>query len=69
MLVLLLGVLASACAAGAGPGSSARPAPASPEEARAVVLETALTDVRTGESFALSQFHGKVVVALGMAVW
>lgn len=34
-----------------------------------VFLTTQLTDVRTGEQFAIGGFPGKVVLVIAMAVW
>jgi len=56
------------------PGASATvtPASASPTAATgapAGLLAMSLTDVRSGESFSLAQFDGKVTIVQHMAVW
>ncbi len=49
------------------PGATGN-APA-PSAARAAFLSHAFTDVRDGKQFTLSEFAGKQVLVLGMAVW
>ena len=41
----------------------------SPTAARAAFLSYAFTDVRDGKQFKLSDFVGKQVLVIGMAVW
>lgn len=50
------------------PVAAATSAP-SPAAAKPAFLLARLTDVRTGESFTLGQFEGKVLIVQGMAVW
>jgi predicted small lipoprotein YifL len=48
------------------------PAPASPTATTAApsgLLAMTLTDVRSGESFSLAEFEGKVTIVQHMAVW
>jgi hypothetical protein len=59
------------------PGASATVAPTAPATALPTATATApsgllamaLTDVRSGESFSLAQFEGKVTIVQHMAVW
>jgi hypothetical protein len=59
------------------PGASATATPTSPATALPTATTTApsgllamaLTDVRSGESFSLAQFEGKVTIVQHMAVW
>jgi hypothetical protein len=58
------------------PTDSPMPAPteaasrtATPTPAGPAFLAMTLTDVRSGESFALGQFRGSVTIVQGMAVW
>ena len=55
------------------PQTAGRTAPvagsAAPTAARAAFLSHAFTDVRDGKQFALSDFAGKQVLVIGMAVW
>ena len=44
-------------------------APAAVSAGRPAFLSTAFTDVRDGTQFRLSDFPGKTVLVLGMAVW
>ena len=44
-------------------------APAATAAARAAFLSHVFTDVRDGKQFRLSDFQGKQVLVLGMAVW
>jgi hypothetical protein len=56
------------------PQTAGRTAPsatgsAAPTVARAAFLSYAFTDVRDGKQFTLSDFAGKQVLVIGMAVW
>lgn len=78
---LLVILVAGSCAGGPGAGSaSTRPAApgagvasatvaAASSPALATLLTTRLTDVRSGQTFTLAEFSGKVVIVEGMAVW
>lgn len=48
---------------------SATAAGASPTAARPAFLSYSFTDVRDGKQFTLSDFRGKQVFVIGMAVW
>ena len=81
--VLLAGLMAGCSSTTAAPTDSAglTPAATSPRAAapattpaavstgRPAFLSTAFTDVRDGTQFRLSDFPGKTVLVLGMAVW
>lgn len=83
--VVVLGVILTSCASPAAtapsptapsatsPSATARAsAPASPSgtaQARPAFLAYAFTDVRDGRTFRLSEFSGKTVLVIGMAVW
>lgn len=69
MRALLIAATIVAAACGAPAQSTPRATGTSVADARAVVLATAVTDVRSGEGFRLEQFKGKVVIALGIAAW
>lgn len=64
-LAMLVIAVVSAC--GGGPGAPAEPAAGKPLDAQ--LLATPLRDARTGRTFALADFRGKVVLVEGMAVW
>ena len=56
------------------PPAAGRPLPSatnevSPTAARPAFLSYAFTDVRDGKQFTLSEFQGKQVLVIGMAVW
>lgn len=50
------------------PGATGNAPPPS-AAARAVFLSHAFTDVRDGKQFTLSEFAGKQLLVIGMAVW
>ncbi len=49
--------------------SPATPSTTATTAAPSGLLALALTDVRSGESFSLAQFEGKVTIVQHMAVW
>jgi cytochrome oxidase Cu insertion factor (SCO1/SenC/PrrC family) len=51
------------------PTSPANPSPTATTAAPSGLLAMSLTDVRSGESFSLAQFEGKVTIVQHMAVW
>lgn len=51
------------------PSATGNAAPASASAARAAFLSYSFTDVRDGKQFKLSDFVGKQVLVIGMAVW
>ena len=51
------------------PTSPATASPTATTAAPSGLLAMALTDVRSGESFSLAQFEGKVTIVQHMAVW
>jgi hypothetical protein len=51
------------------PTSSANASPTAATVAPSGLLAMTLTDVRSGESFSLAQFEGKVTIIQHMAVW
>ena len=53
----------------AGSTASSATGSAAPTAARAAFLSYAFTDVRDGKQFTLSDFAGKQVLVIGMAVW
>ena len=59
----------SAPAAGSSASGTTGNAPQAPGAARAAFLSYSFTDVWDGKQFTLSDFHGKQVLVIGMAVW
>jgi hypothetical protein len=51
------------------PASSANASPTATIGAPTGLLAMTLTDIRSGESFSLAQFDGKVTIVQHMAVW
>lgn len=77
--ILIAGVLAGCSSPSDGrttgsaqattPARTADPTAAAASSGRPAFLTAELTDVRDGTKFRLSDFPGKTVLVLGMAVW
>lgn len=69
---LVIAAVLAACTAPAQSGTAAQTAAAATSGSAAVrpaFLSYAFTDVRDGKQFKLTDFAGKTVLVIGMAVW
>lgn len=65
----LLAACSNAEPPASSPTANATPAKATPTEVKTTWVTTGLTDVRTGQTFRMSDFKNKVVLVEAMAVW
>lgn len=61
-----LAIVVGCTAPGAGDGGGRS---GTVDEAKQTLLAARLTDVRSGGTFTLQDFGGKVVIVMGIAVW